>query len=95
MDKQLRAEAVAMFERVARDAYEVYNERWLKDDELCEHISILTKRWLRDNGDMLPRSQFIWTDENGNEHKSSFMYPLHKIQAMIADGRIKTLRKVI
>ena len=34
----------------------------------------------------------MWKDKNGEEHTSKqFMYPLHKILAMVADGQIKRL----
>lgn len=94
MDKLLRAEIVATIERVVTKAYETYNEVWLNDEEMSKHISILTKRWLRDHGHMLPRTQLIYTDKQGKEHCTSFVYPLHKIQAMIADGRIKELKDI-
>lgn len=93
MDKLLRAEIVATVERVARTAYEVYNEVWLTDDEMAQHVSIMTKRWLRDHGHLLPRTQIVRTDKNGQEHCSSYIYPLHRILAMIEDGSIKELKE--
>ena len=73
-------------------AMETYDERWLTDDQLVEHIGIMTKRWLREHGDMLPRTRVNWTDGKGQQHTSSWMYPLHRIQAMIEDGRISRLK---
>ena len=34
-----------------------------------------------------------FTDKNGQEHCSSYIYPLHRILAMIEDGRIKELKE--
>ena len=93
MEKQLRVEIVAEVKRSVEKAMEVYNEVWLTDDLLVDHISVMTKRWLRDHGDMLPRTPIEWTDKKGAKHSSSYLYPLHKIQAMMDDGRIKELRQ--
>ena len=93
MEKQLRVEIVAEVKRSVEKAMEVYNEVWLTDDLLAEHISVMTKRWLRDHGDMLPRTPIEWTDKKGSKHSSSYLYPLHRIQAMMNDGRIKELRQ--
>ncbi len=92
MDRQLKAEIVATVKRSVAEAMEVYQERWITDKEMSEHISVMTQRWLRDHGDMLPRTQVEWTDKQGIGHATSYLYPLHKIQAMIADGRIKNLK---
>ena len=93
MEKQLRVEIVAEVKRSVEKAMEVYNEVWLTDDLLEDHISLMTKRWLRDHGDMLPRTPIEWTDKKGAKHSSSYLYPLHRIQAMMNDGRIKELRQ--
>ena len=53
----------------------------------------MTQRWLRDHGDMLPRTPIEWTDKKGERHSTSYLYPLHQIQAMMADGRIKELKE--
>lgn len=92
MDKLLRAEIVAECKRSMAEAMEIYQERWLTGKELSEYISIMTPRWLQDHGELLPRSPVGWEDKNGVYHVSSWLYPLHKIQAMFADGRIKNLK---
>lgn len=93
MDRQLKAEIVATVKRSVAEAMEVYHERWLTDKEMSQYISVMTQRWLRDHGHMLPRQQAGWIDKNGVEHATSYLYPLHQIQAMLADGRIKELRE--
>lgn len=87
MDRQLRAEIVAE----VRKAMESLNERWVTADTLCEHVQVLTPRWLRDNGSAFDRTRAEWTDKDGNRHCSSWMYPLHKILNMVADGSITDL----
>ena len=92
MDRQLKAEIVATVKRSVAEAMEVYQERWLTDREMSQYISVMTQRWLRDHGDLLPRTPIEWTDKQGARHSTSYLYPLHQIQAMIADGRIKNLK---
>jgi hypothetical protein len=90
MDRQLRAEIVNTVNRAVMEANEMYQERWLTDEMLCEHVGVFTKRWLKDNGQMLPRTRAEWSDDKG-EHRTAWLYPLHKIQRMIASGEIKRL----
>ena len=93
MDKQTKVEIKAVVREAIQEAMECYEERWLTDAEMGQYVSVMTKRWLRDHGHMLPRTQIEYTDAAGR-HSSSYLYPLHKIQAMIADGRIKELRHI-
>ena len=92
MDARLRAE---ILQEVRKAMMEV-NERWVTADVLCEHVGTLTKRWLKDHGQMLDRTRVEWNepDENGNmKHVVSkeWLYPLHRIQTWIATGKIKEL----
>ena len=94
MDRQLKAEIVATVKRSVAEAMEVYQERWITDKEMSQYISVMTQRWLREHGEMLPRTPIEWTDRHGKRHATSYLYPLHRIQAMITDGRIKNLKEV-
>ena len=94
MDKQTKTEIKVVIREAIQEAMEVYEERWLTDVQIGEYIGVMTQRWLREHGDMLPRTPIEWTDSQGKRHATSYLYPLHKIQAMMADGRIKELRKV-
>lgn len=91
MDKQTKVEIKAVVRDAIREAMECYQERWLTDREMSQYISVMTQRWLRDHGEMLPRTQVEWEDSKGT-HATSYLYPLHHIQAMVADGRIKDLK---
>ena len=93
MDKQTKVEIKAVVRDAIREAMECYEERWLTDREMSQYISVLTQRWLRDHGDILPRTPIEWTDKQGARHTTSYLDPLHRIQAMMADGRIKELRE--
>jgi hypothetical protein len=91
MDRLLRAEIVATVQRAQEEANELYQERWLTDDQLCGHVSVFTKRWLKGHGHLLPRTRAEWIDDKGN-HRTPWVYPLHKIQRMMASGDIKRLQ---
>ena len=93
MDKQTKVEIKVVIREAIQEAMEVYEERWLTDVQIGEYIGVMTQRWLRDHGEMLPRTQIEYTDATGR-HSSSWLYPLHRIQAMMANGRIKELREV-
>ena len=88
MDSKLRAEIVA----TVRQAMMTYNEKWVTEDQLVDHVGTLTKRWLKDHGQMFNRTRLEWTDEKGIKHSQGWIYPLHEIQDWIATGKIKELR---
>ena len=88
----LEAKMVAMVERVLTKSLHQHEERWVTADELSKHVGTLTTRFLQDHGQMFNRTRVEWTDKEGNRHSQAWLYPLHEIQAMLADGRIKELR---
>lgn len=89
MDKALRAEIVAE----VRKAMAGINERYVTAEVLCEHISTLTPRFMKDHGDMFNRTRVEWTDgKTGTRHIQAWLYPLNEIKQMILDGRIKELK---
>ena len=94
-DKVLEAKIVAAVGKAMR----MYCERWVTADVLCEHVGTLTKRFMKDHGDMFNRTRVEWDepDENGQmRHVVSreWLYPLHEIQDWIATGRIKELKRI-
>ncbi len=88
MDKVLRAEIVA----TVRQAMTTYNEKWVTDEVLCEHVGTLTKRWLRDHGQMFNRTRVEWDDDEGH-HVQAWLYPLNEIKEWILNGKIKELHE--
>ena len=87
MDSKLRVEIVA----TVRQAMMTYNEKGVTEDQLVEHVGTLTKRWLKDHGQMFNRTRVEWDDTDGH-HTQKWIYPLHEIQDWIASGKIKELR---
>ena len=85
-------ELKAVFRRAAEEAYELYNEVWLTDEELCKYFGTLKKSWLERYGHSLPRKQPRVTDERGETHGNKWLYPRNKIQRMFASGEIERLQ---
>ena len=76
---------------VIRKSVKEYSERWVTAETLGKHIETLNPNWLKKHGHCFNRTRVGWTDENG-EHEGSWLYPLHEIQEMVEDGRIKRLK---
>ena len=94
-EKVLEAKIVAAVGKAMR----TYSEKWVTADVLCEHVGTLTKRFMKDHGNMFNRTRVEWDeeDENGTmRHVVSreWLYPLHEIQDWIATGRIKELKRI-
>lgn len=92
MDKMLRAEIAGEVRQAMTEAMELYGERWVSGQELGEQIACFSKSWLRVYGKLLPRMQVVVTEESGDEHKSGWCYPLHRILRMMENGQVKDLR---
>lgn len=92
MDRQLRAEIVAEIRKSVAESMEMYDEVWLTGDKLGEKFGMFTKGWLKMYGQSLPRTQAIVSGEDGQQHRSSWVYPVHKIARMIHEGSIKGLQ---
>lgn len=97
MDRELRkaivAEVKEVTERVQREHWETYNEKWVRGKELGRVIACFSAGWLKTYGDSLPRTQVVVLDRNNVEITSSqWLYPLHKIQRMMMNGEIKGLK---
>lgn len=71
---------------------EMYQEVWLTADELSKTFGTFTKSWLKRYGHALPFKQPSVTDERGEVHTSSRLYPRNKIQRMFASGEIEGLK---
>lgn len=92
MDKLLRAEIVGEVKRILIDILEGSKEQWVSGDELGKHISCFTPNWLKMYGRSLPRTRAIVSCKDGSSHQTGFIYPLHKIQRMVATNQVKSLK---
>ena len=97
IDPILRAEIVAIvretFFEVAQEVMEGSEEKWLKPKQVIEQFGMLSQEWLDRNGELLPReyASVIWPD--GVEKSTRYGYPMHKINRMIREGKLKGLVK--
>lgn len=91
LDKETR-EAIASAVREAQiEAAEVYQERYVTGKELCKQIAMFSPNWLENYGWKLPRERIEILDEKGEKRVTRWGYPLHQIQRMIAEGRMRTI----
>jgi hypothetical protein len=91
MTRDEMIELKAVVRRAMEEQMEMYSEVWLTGDELVNTFGTFTKSWLKRYGHSLPRKQPRVTDENGEKHESSWLYPRNKIQRMFASGEIENL----
>lgn len=75
-----------------RDTLSKIEERWLTADELCKHFGMFNKEWLKEYGDTLPRERIIVEKLDGAKTHTHWGYPMHEINMMILDGRVKHLK---
>jgi hypothetical protein len=73
------------------EAAEMYNERYVTGRELCEQIAMFSPNWLENFGWKLPRERIEVTDDEGKTRATRWGYPLHAIQRMIAEGRLRRI----
>lgn len=75
---------------VLKEANEMYNEVYLTPQELCKQICMLTPDWLKEYGHKLPRER-VEIKVDGKRRSTRWGYPLHKIQRMIAEGKLRSI----
>lgn len=92
MDPMLRAEIVATVRETMREILEGADEVYVTPEQLAERISFLPLEWIRRNGELLPRECAV-VNVDGKEVATRYGYPLHRIQMMIREGRLKGLVK--
>ena len=92
MDRQLRQDIAAEVAVAVRETMAKMEERWLTGEELCKHFGMLSKEWLKEYGDTLPRQRVTVEHMDGTTHRTRWAYPMHEINRMILDGRVKHLK---
>ena len=91
IDRQLRKDIAAEVAMAVRETLAQMEERWLTGKQLCEHFAIAPE-WLKEYGETLPREVLIVETLDGKKHSSTYKYPMHKINQMIMDGKMKHLK---
>ena len=93
MDRMLRAEIIATVRETMREVLEGADEVYVTPEQLAERISFLPLEWIRRNGELLPRECAV-VNVDGKEVATRYGYPLHKIQRLIREGKLKGLVKI-
>ena len=88
----LRAEIMGEVRRAMQESLEMYREQWVTDKELMKHVQCLNKTWFKTYGHTLPREQVLVTASDHVPHRTTWCYPLHRIQRMLQSGELKALR---
>ena len=91
LDIETRNAIAAAVKEAQMEAAEMYNEKYVTGAQLCEQISMFTPNWLENYGWKLPRERIEVTDDSGKPHSTRWGYPLHHIQRMIAEGKMRSL----
>ena len=91
MDVETREAIAAAVREAQMEAAEMYNEKYVTGAELCKQISMFSANWLENYGWKLPRERIEVTDDSGERRVTRWGYPLHHIQRMIAEGRMRSL----
>ena len=92
IDRQLRKDIASEVAVAVRETLAKMEERWLTADELCKHFGMISKEWLKEYGDTLPRERIIVEKLDGAKTRTRWGYPMHEINMMILDGRVKHLK---
>lgn len=92
LDRQMRREIAEQVAIAVRDTLAKIEERWLTADELCKQFGMISKEWLKEYGDTLPRERIIVEKLDGAKARTRWGYPMHEINRMIMDGRVKHLK---
>ena len=92
LDRQMRREISEQVAMAVRDTLSKIEERWLTADELCKHFGMFNKEWLKEYGDTLPRERVTVEHADGTSHKTRWAYPMHVINQLIMDGKVKHLK---
>lgn len=88
-DTILRSQIVAEVRAAMQVVMEEAQEKWVTGAELTKQFSFFTPYFLKHYGQMIPREQVRYQDENGNWHPTGYGYPLHKIQRMVREGAFR------
>lgn len=91
MDRLLRAEIVAEVRQAQMELAEIYREEWVTADRLSERLGMFSTAWLKRYGYLLPRER-AEVVEGAEMHATRWAYPLHKIQRLLMEGRLKGMK---
>ena len=89
--KLLRNSMTTVMKRAIEDAMLTTNEVWLSSRQLSEQFSMFNEQWLKDYGHLLPRTR-CEIEKDGRVIEGKWAYPRNRIQQMIMNNEIKSLK---
>lgn len=91
-DKLTREAIAQAVSKAINERMEVYTERWLTADEVCQTFGMLSPDWLKRYGHKLPRERMEVTDsKTGKVTASRWAYPLHRLERFFAEHENKRI----
>lgn len=91
IDPVLRLQIVNELKAVMANIMEVSREEWVSGDELGRRFAFFTRSWLRTYGQLLPRERVSVVGSDGEEHRTGWCYPVHRIERMIHEGKLRRM----
>lgn len=90
LDKLTREAIASAVHKAVTEQMETYDELWLTARDLCERLPMFTVDWLARYGHKLPREHLTMISTTGDVREGrTYMYPLHRIKKMVAEGRFR------
>ena len=86
MDRKLREDILLEVRKACQIQAISLQEQWLTGEELCKQFQMITKDWLQNYGDCLPRKRIKVTHLSGETRCSRWAYPQFRIAQNIVDG---------
>lgn len=93
LDVALRNEIVRTVKSAMVEVHEMYDEQWVTGRELGEVVSCFSPYWLKNYGRLLPRTSIEVLKNDGTAARTGYIYPLHKIQRLLAEGKIRIIEE--
>lgn len=91
IDKDTRLAIASAVREAQIEVAEIYNEKYVTGAELCRQIAMFSPNWLENFGWKLPRERIEVKCDDGKTRVTRWGYPLHQIQRMISEGRMRDL----
>ena len=88
LDERTIQEITAAVRTAIQYSLEDAKEKWVSGDELCKQFQCFTPGWLKRNGKYLDRTRVVIVDNDGNEQKTGWVYPMHRIGRMLREDKM-------
>lgn len=91
LDPLVRLQLMKEVREVITEILEQRQEKWVSGDELGKQFAFFSPSWLKHYGKLLPRERVAVAIGDDEEHRTGWCYPIHRIERMIAEGKLRRL----